>query len=456
MVEGVETIAGGQRNPWLRAPVQIALSYLLVIVAGTVFLSQGFATPPQAPPLTFQQALFTATSATCVTGLTVVNTAQDLSHWGQIIIFALFQLGGIGILSMAFLVFRGIGLRNASGNEVVESTLSRSILEAHPKRALQVVLGGTLFAEICGALCLWPFLSAENHPFWKALFLSVSSFCNAGFDNLDAGNGLQAYAGHPAIGFVLMSLWLAGGLGFLVPLAILQRRNRSRQPMDHTARLALLASAILIPLGAIVIFVCENFGGQLADFSWHERFTLALFQGNTTRTAGFSMLDLAEARRITLVCMIPFMLIGGAPGGTAGGIKTVTILVVLSALWSRGRGESKTTLWQRTLSQSVIQQALWIAVLFVIFHGAFTICLTAFEAPDKASFEQLVFEAASALGTVGLGTGITAELSVASQYTLTLAMFIGRIGALTILLALMQTPPKVIRMRYPHTKVYVG
>ncbi|KAA3607088.1 MAG: Trk family potassium uptake protein [Planctomycetota bacterium] len=444
--------AGGKRNPWLRAPVQITFSFVVLIYLGTWLLSLPIASADPQSPLLFRQAFFTSVSATCVTGLSVLSVAESLSGFGQGVLLGLFQLGGLGIMTLAFLVFRSLSRHiGVEGGELLQATLSQSALRSRPRRVMLVVLGGTLAVELLGALCLWPFLRGESDPVWKAIFLSVSAFCNAGFDNLD--HGLPAYAGSWPVGLSLLILWLAGGLGFFVPLAWWERKNHGD---GLTVRMVIWATAILIPLGALLFYFGEASRPEFAQRPGNQKVLLALFQGNSTRTAGFSMLDLDHIGRFSLISMIPLMLIGGAPGGTAGGIKTTTAWIFLAGLWARLRDQPRVVLWRRSLPQEILRHAIWITVLMVLLQGGFTLILCALEPDPEFRFEALVFESASALATVGLSTGITSELSPASQYTLCLAMFIGRIGPLTLLLALLARPRPTLRFRYPDTEVYIG
>lgn len=444
------------RNAWLRAPVLVTLGFGLAIVAGTVLLGLPSAVAAGHPPLRLDQALFTATSAVCVTGLTVVSTARELSGFGQGVVLALLQLGGIGVMTLAVLVFESLrGAVATESGEVLETTLGGEKWLGHPRRALGLVLGSTLALEALGFLALWPALRGEPEAAWKALFLAVSAFCNAGFDNLE--NGLSPYAGSWAVGLPLLLLWLAGGLGFVVPAALLRRmlRNGRKHRLAAGARLILILGGLFALAGPALYALCESFGGAMSGRDPSEQLMLALFQGNTTRTAGFSMVDLAEARRITLVTMIPLMLLGGAPGGTAGGMKTTTAWLFLATIWARIRGRRDVVVLGRSLPQAIIRRAIMICFLVVGLHALLVVWLTACEDPARFRFEDLAFEAASAIGTVGLSTGLTAELGGPSRLALVLAMFIGRLGPLTLVYAVFRQAPES-PLRLPHAEFPVG
>ncbi len=449
------TREGGRRNPLLRAPVLVSLGFLAAILVGTVLLSQPSAVAVGRAPLSFVQALFTATSAVCVTGLTVVGTAQDLSLHGQAAVLVMFQLGGLGVMTLAFLVFESLrGNTAQESGEVLESTLTGDVFRGNPRRALTMVLGGTLILELGGFLALLPAMSGEAHPAWKALFLSVSAFCNAGFDNLD--HGLAPYSGSWAVGLPLLTLWLAGGLGFIVPAALWDRGLfRVHRRLSLSARLILIAGLFLAILGPLLFLLSESFGGSLSGLPWSERLLLALFQGNTTRTAGFSMLDLSQVRRLTVILMIPFMLVGGSPGGTAGGMKTTTVWIFLATLAARVRGHRRVVLAGRTIPIGVIRRAVLVCTSMVAIHFLATLLLAAFEPGENLPFEDLAFEAASALGTVGLSTGVTPELGTASHLVLVLTMLIGRLGPLTVAYALLRRKPEK-HLVFPPADVPVG
>ncbi|TAH38282.1 MAG: hypothetical protein EYC70_06565 [Planctomycetota bacterium] len=454
MARTISTRAGGQRNPWLRAPLLVTLGFLAAMLAGSALLTLPACTAAGERPLTYLEALFTSTSAVCVTGLTVVDTAHRLSFHGQLVVLLLVQAGGLGIMTLAFLVFLSLGLRSSTtGGELLSSTLSELVYHKNPRQAFGLVVGGTLLVELLGALILLQSLHPEDRSLWKAVFLSICAFCNAGFDNLESG--LAPYSATWGVGLPLLSLWLLGGLGFIVPVAIAAKLRRGSQAaLDLSAAMILVASALLVPLGALLFALTEG-SGLLAGRPWSEQLLLCLFQGNAPRTAGFSMVDLGQAARLTLLTQVVLMLMGGAPGGTAGGVKTTTAWIFCATLWARLRSEEEVVIGRRTIPIGAIRNAVMICVFMVLCHGIFTCMLSVFEGLDMR-LEQLTFEVASALGTVGLSTGITAELSAPSQLTLILAMLVGRLGPLTFVYAFLRVKREPRRVFYPHSEVYVG
>ena len=447
---------GGRRNLWLRPPALVTLGFLLSILIGTVLLGSPKAVVAGRAPLSPNEALFSATSATCVTGLTVVGTAADLSRYGQLIVLILLQIGGIGILSLSILVYTGLTARTGTtSGELLEGRLGGGALRGGPRTTFLLVVGGTFSVELLGALALRPALRGADATWWHAVFLSVSSFCNAGFDNLDAG--LAPYAGSWAVGLPLLVLWLLGGLGFLIPVAVIARLRAGRsRTLDLNAAMILKGTALLMTAGALVFFACEAFGGLLSGRPLHEQLLLALFQGNTTRTAGFSMLDLASAQRVTLLALIPFMLIGGAPGSTAGGIKITAAWIFVAMLWNRMQGGQRLIIARRTIPLRFIRRSILITVLMIGMFGLLTLLLALLDRRHAFSLEALAFESASALGTVGLSTGITPELAPAAQGLLVAAMLFGRLGPLTAVYLLVPEITHSERVLYPRADVYVG
>ena len=437
-----------------RSHVFVVLGFVLGIFVGTVLLGMPQAVPEGQLPLSLSEAFFTSTSAVCVTGLTVVSTCQDLSFWGQGVLLALFQLGGLGVMTLAVLVFESLRRRIAGqSGELLEHTLSDYVFQGNPRRTLAFVLGGTLFMETLGFCLLYPTFAQEPNPAWNALFLSVSAFCNAGFDNLQYG--LAPYAENSTVAFTLSSLWLAGGFGFILPAAIHAWLRKGTKRLDASARMILWSGFALILLGPALYWLTESNGGLLSSYPTTKQAVLSFFQGNTSRTAGFSMMDLSEARRITLLTIIPLMLIGAAPGGTAGGIKTTTLWIFLAALAAHIRGQRKVVLYGRRIPQGIVRRSILICSMMTALWAGLTGLLALLDTASRFSLEALSFEAASALGTVGLSTGITSELPLGSQMALAVAMFIGRLGPLTVAWALFRSLPED-PLDYPDGAIPVG
>lgn len=451
MAQPILTVPGGRRNPWLRAPLLVAIGFVLAIAAGTVLLHLEGAVAAGRAPLTWSQALFMSTSATCVTGLSVVDVARELSHFGQVVLLAQIQLGGLGIMTLAFLVLLGLGAATSAGGEVLQSTLGEIVYHYRPRRALLLVVGSTIAIEAAGALFLRTQLDEPNAT-WKCVFLAISAFCNAGFDNLE--QGLGPYHAHWGVAAPLLLLWLSGGLGFIVPAAIASRVRRGRgAPLDLSATMILRAALLLIPLGAVLFALTEG-GGLLAGRPLHEQALLCLFQGNTPRTAGFSLVDYGDASRATLFSQSALMLIGSAPCSTAGGMKVTAVWVFFAALWARMLNRDQVLISRRAVPVAVIRQAMIVCVSMLLVYAAMAAVVGAVE--PAVRFEAVAFEVASALGTVGLSTGITKGLSEPAHLLLVLAMFIGRLGPLGFVYALVRVRPRKITVRFPESDVCVG
>lgn len=447
----VFTVAGGQRSRWLRAPLLVALGFVVVIAIGSALLALPAAVAATRAPLNWSDALFMATSATCVTGLSVVSVAGDLSLFGQVVILVLVQIGGLGIMTLAFLVLLSLGGETTAGAEVLQSTLSDLVYRYQPRRALLLVVGGTLLIEAAGAAILVSQLP-EGSAAWKAAFLSVCAFCNAGLDNLDAG--LAPYHASWGIGMPILLLWLLGGLGFIVPVALVAKwRQGTGAPLDLSASMILRGSAVLIVLGAVLFALTEG-SGLLAGRPFGEQVLLCLFQGNTTRTAGFSMVDYGDADRATLLTQIVLMLIGAAPGSTAGGAKITAVWVFGAALWARLLRRNQVLIGRRAVATTTIRHAMIVCVFVLLAHGLLTVAVAIAE-PAKP-LEAVTFEVASALGTVGLSTGITPGLSLAGKLLIVLTMFVGRLGPLGFVYAFVRVKQRRSTIRFPESDVCVG
>jgi len=447
------------------------LSFGTVILAGTLLLWLPAAS--REAPLGFVDALFTATSATCVTGLTVVDTGIHFTLFGQLVILALIQIGGLGIMTLGtffILSFGGrLGLR---GRDVVSRTLTgdhRSDL----RRILRNVFYLTVAVEAAGAFLLaGRFLERMDLPqaIYEGVFHSVSAFCNAGFGlHPDSFIGWQRDWG---VNLVLMSLIVTGGLGFvvLIDVARLFRRpepdGRDDRPpgrrhrLSLHSRLTLLFSAGLILVGA-VIFLLLEWQDTLVDLPLGGKLIASFFQSVTARTAGFNTVPIGLTSNATLFLFILLMFVGGAPGSCAGGIKVTTLGVLVTMAVNRIRGNAEVSLFRRRIPERTVSEAMGIATLGMTVVILFTFLLVAIEvgalsyATTQGAFIRLAFESVSAFGTVGLSTGVTPELSTVGRLLITLLMFIGRLGPLTMVLAVAARVRKPL-YRYVEERVMVG
>ena len=434
----------------------IAGVFALIIAVGTALLMMPAASR-SGVGCSFRGALFTATSATCVTGLTLFDTWSQWSGFGQTVILCLIEIGGLGFMSAAsvfvFLLRRRVGMKQRL---VMAQALSVDDMSAVVDLQ-KVVLKGSLSIQLIGALILmlrfWPDVGLKRALCW-GVFHSVSAFCNAGFDIMgvfDPGTSIMRYNTDYVVCLTLMALVVLGGLGFFVWEEVARVRNFRR--LSVYSKLVLIISGALLIFGmtAFVVLEWDN-PGTLGDMSWHHKLLNAAFQSVTVRTAGFISVDQGALTDAGKAVSIVLMLIGGSSGSTAGGMKTVTILVMLLFLWNRFRGRETVTVFKKTIPNSQVLDALTIAAVMLglaIFGGIFISATSGF------GFTDALYEAASAIATVGLSAAGTANMSVLSQYLIILYMYFGRVGVLTIALGFLEDR-KAERFRYAQTKLMIG
>ena len=440
----------------LSRPQLVVFSFLAIIGIGALGLSLPRAT---ASPdgLGFIDTLFTATSAVCVTGLTVINVASDLSPLGQGLLLALIQLGGLGLMTFtaffSLVLGRDISLR---GELVMRDALDIRTL-GRLTGLIIGILSITVIAEGIGAFLLfifWPteFSSTGQGIFW-GLFHSISAFSNAGFSLLPT-NDFSVYRGAFVVNFTMMVLIVLGGLGFFVIQNLLRVSpwgaggGKARPRLTVHTKLVLTMTAILIGLGTTLFFILER-GGAMADYTLGEQMTASLFQAVTARTAGFSTVSIAQLAYPTAFLLMILMFIGASPGSTGGGVKTSTIGILLATIRGILKGRTQTELFQRTIPQDQVNRAL--AVIFIAF-GVVSTAVFAMVLVESRPFLDVLLETISAFGTVGLSRGITSELSTAGKVILMLTMLAGRIGPLTLALAIGE---REVRGEYEYPQEYV-
>lgn len=429
----------------------IIAGYLAVILIGTLLLALPVSSRT-GQWTSFEEVLFTATSAACVTGLVLMDTAVYWSLFGQIVILVLIQIGGLGIISVTAFIMA------ASGKKI--SLLQRSLLQesisAHYVGGI-VKMTGFIFkvafaAELLGAAVMLPaFCSAFGlSGIWMALFHSVSAFCNAGFDIMGQQTGsfssLTCFGDDPGVVIPVSLLILIGGIGFLTwdDLAVHGFRIR-RYRMQSKAILSVTAALILIP-AAIFFF------GDFSGFGLKQRICLSVFQAITPRTAGFSTADPASMSGAGQAVTIALMLVGGSPGSTAGGIKTTALAVLLANAASVIRRKKSAQLFGRRIEDQTIKSAATLLMIYLFFAltGALVI-----SAVDVLPFSLCLFETVSAIGTVGLSLGITPSVGLLSRLILICLMFLGRVGGLTLMFAAVNSSGTEVAQR-PIEKINVG
>lgn len=437
------------------SPTQtIALAFVGVILAGTLLLMLPLSSNDGVSP-GFLPSLFTATSATCVTGLVLFDTGMQWSCFGQSVIIILIEIGGLGFMSAAsffvFLLRKRVGLKQRM---VMAQALSVQDM-AGIVRLQKIVLFGSLIIQLIGAVILsayfWPrygFLQAVRY----GLFHSISAFCNAGFDIFGFGNSLVNFHSDPVVLLTLGALVTVGGLGFFVWEEVI--RLRSWKKFSVYTKLVLLMTGILLVAGGIGICVLEwNNPATLGKLPWQEKILGGVFQSFTTRTAGFDAINQGGLTDGGKVLTMVLMMIGGSSGSTAGGIKTVTMMVLLLFLWSQIRGKGSVQVFKRTVPDSQVLNAMTVSSIMIslaLFGGLF-LCVT-----SPVGFTDGLYESVSALATVGLSTGITTSLSIPSQILLIIYMYFGRVGVLTLSLGFLMGNQAQERFRYAHTNFLIG
>ena len=436
-------------------PRLIVFYILCTIVAGTVLLMLPISTR-SGESAGFEVAFFTATSASCVTGLVLKDTYTFWSSFGQAVILLLIQVGGLGFMSFITLVShtmgKSIGLRDRK--LIMESSGSLE-LDGILKMLKRIVIG-TLSVELCGALLL-SFRFCRDFGLWRgiyfSLFHSVSAFCNAGFDLMGINepfSSLASYVTDPLVNFTLILLILIGGLGFIVWDDVLKNRLNFKRYRLHT-KLVLTATVVLVFLPTVLFLVFE-YNHSLNGLSIGEKILASLFQAITPRTAGFATLNNSSFADSTVLMTVVLMLIGGNSGSTAGGMKVTTIIVLLLSMISSSRKSDSISIFRRRIDYSVVHQASSIAFIYVAVTviGTCILCTV-----DGISLSASLFEVSSAVGTVGSSMSMTPALSSFSHYMLTLLMFGGRAGGLTLALVLAERK-KNIQATHPLEKILIG
>ena len=422
-----------------------------MIILGSILLMLPIATR-DGKGAVFSDALLTATSTVCVTGLVIHDTATYWSIFGQCVILILIQIGGMGIVTVAVSVAmfsgRKIGLMQ-------RSTMQEAVSAHHLGgivRLTKFILKTTVCIELIGAALLLPTFIRDfgmMRGIWYALFHSVSAFCNAGFDLIgvkEPFSSLTSYSSQPFFNFTVMALIIIGGIGFLTWEDIKNNKFHFRK-YRMQSKVILTVTGILIILPALYFFFFEYQSLPLG-----ERILVSLFQSVTTRTAGFNTTDLTSFSETGQMLMILLMLIGGSPGSTAGGIKTTTIAVLVSSALSVFRKEEDTLLFKRSISEDTVKSAATILLLYIgLFIGGGMIISRL----ENIPLLPALFETASAIGTVGLSLGITSQLGIVSQFILIVLMFFGRVGGLTLIFATM-TKTAANAAKYPQEKMTVG
>lgn len=451
-------------SAWMKttAPVRVIVaSFFLLVALGTLLLALPIssATGTLTNPL---DALFTATSATCVTGLSVVDTTAHWSPFGQAVILILIQMGGLGLSTFAtgfsLLIHRRLGLREmlltgeASGSDMPGAA-----------SLLKLMLGFTFACELLGAgLLMLRFVPEYGAAgVWPSVFVAVSAYCNAGFDILGfvpGNSSLTAFAGDPLVSLTISGLIIIGGLGFVVVRDIYQckllspLRRQGRKKLSFHTQICFRATFVLLAVGTAGFFLLE-YGRTMEHLNVLEKLNAAFFQSVNTRTAGFASVDIAAQDPFTKVLSTALMFVGGCPGSTAGGVKTTTLVVLVVTVISTLRGRTEASVLKHRFAPGVVYKSLTVVLLGlgVVFADACALVLL----NPQLRFIDLLYESASAFGTAGLSASLTPKLESVSRLLLCATMFIGRVGPLSFGLSILmraKSAPSIL----PEGRMLIG
>ena len=440
-------------------PVQVlALGFLAVLLIGTGMLMLPISTAT-GEKTSFIDALFTSTSAVCVTGLTTVDTAGHWSYFGKTVIIFLIQIGGLGFMSFATLFALILGKRVSLKERLILQEAVNATYISGIVKLVKYILSFTFAIEGIGALIL----STQFIPkygFFKGIYFSIfhaiSAFCNAGFDLI--GDSLRPYQGNIVIILTISALIIIGGIGFAVLLDIFNA-SQSTRLYTHT-KFVLVLTVILLVTGTVFIFIMEyNNPETIGNMKFGGKLLNSFFASVSSRTAGFYSVSLSSLTTGSIFLYFILMFIGGSPGSTAGGVKTTTIGLICLTVISGLRGKEDTELFKRRVSKDVIYKAFSILFLSLIIVVTITMLLSNTEADtlvngELVPLESIIFEAISAFGTVGVTLGITPYLSFVGKLLIILTMYIGRVGPITLVMAITRQKKKNAgNIKYPEAKI---
>ncbi|MBR3908135.1 MAG: Trk family potassium uptake protein [Clostridia bacterium] len=433
----------------------IALGYFLITLAGTFLLMLPFATRSgvSAP---FGTAIFTSVSASCVTGLILENTVTYWSLFGQIVILALIQLGGLGYMTIATVFYRLIIRKHGLREKVIMAESINTTRMNNFSSLIKKIFLGSIIIEFTGAVLLsirFVSLFGWAKGIYYGVFHSISAFCNAGFDLLGSPtpfNSLVAFNNDPLVILVISALVILGGLGFLVWDDISLKRFRFKKLNLHS-KIVLTVSAVLLCLGTLLFFIFEN-NKLFSDMSFSSKLLNSFFSAVTPRTAGFNTVDIASFSEASKLLTIILMFIGGSSGSTAGGIKTTSLFIIFAFVASKVRGKDSISAFNKSIKDEFLHKALLVSTInmSLALTGTFIIA-----AVEPASLSNIFIETFSAISTVGLSAGLTSSLGVVSQIVLMILMFCGRVGSVSFAAALFEkrNPAPIT---YPAESITVG
>jgi len=447
----------------LSPPQILVLGFLTLIIVGAILLSFPFASV-DGQPLNIVDALFTSTSAVCVTGLVVLDTGTHFTLFGQIIIITLIQCGGLGFMTMASLIFLMVGKRITLKERMLLKEALNEFSISSVVKLVRMVIFVTFSIEIIGAI----FFAIRFIPqfgvskgIYFSIFHSISAFCNAGFDLMGGFNSFIAYVDDGLVNIVMITLITLGGLGFVV-LSDIYRKilNWHNYRLKLHTKIVLIASLSLLLIGFAIYYPLElNNPKTLGLLSSRGKFWGGVFQSVTPRTAGLSTIDQNNLTLGSKFLTMILMYIGASPAGTGGGVKTTTAFIVFLLIKSVVQGHDDVTFLQRRIDQGTVKRAVTLLFggLFLVIVVALSLIILESGTSAVMTFENILFEAFSAFGTVGLGTGVTPYLTSTSRIILIFAMFAGRVGLMTVMYAIANRMIKYhTRIRYTKENIMIG
>lgn len=441
-------------------PGQKIIGYFaLGIAIGTILLMLPVSSTGK--PIAFIDALFTSTSAICVTGLVVLDTARDYSTFGQVVIMLLIQLGGLGIMTFATIFLLAAGARLPYLDRLGLTHSFGSETGARSAQLLKAVFITTIIVETIGTVALYVQFRPQFPPgtaAFHAVFHSIAAFCNAGFSTFSTN--LEAYKGDTSILVTISLLIIIGGLGFAVIGETLDRLRNRKNRLSLHSKLCLTTTAVLIVAGTVAFLVIEG-PNAFKGVGFVERTMNACFQSVTARTCGFTIIPQAHLTDLSLLVTIVLMFVGTCPGSTGGGVKTTTLAVISLLLFNRVQGRRTVAAFKRTITNDSVLSALYVFLLALLLIVAMLAVFMFIEergvahSASQGWFMKSLFEVVSAFGTVGLSTGITPQLGFLGKFTLVVTMFIGRVGLLTLAYSVAR-PSKKSEIVYLDEPVMVG
>ena len=441
----------GKKHYRLSGAQTILLGFVLLILAGAILLMLPFSSR-SGEWTRFSDALFTATSASCVTGLVLYDTWTHWTVFGQIVILSLIQIGGMGVVTMTTVLSKLVGKKlGLQARATMQEAVSAPNLGEIMKYTRFIFLGCLIF-EVLGAVAMSPVFISEYgvlKGIWVSVFTSISAFCNAGFD-LNGTHGefssMMPYMDNPVIVLTLVFLILTGGLGFLTWMDI-RKHGLKFYKYSTQSKLIIVMEIILVFIPMIYLWF-----GEYGDLPYGQRFFASLFQAVTPRTAGFNTTDYNDFSGTGVVMTVILMLIGGAPGSTAGGMKITTVTILFLTMLAFFKHEKSPAVFKRRITSEAIYGAVAVFMLDILLcvFGAMSIAKI-----EHAAFLKAVFESASAVGTVGLSMGLTPNLSIFSKIILIILMYTGRVGGLTLVFAAI-TRKSLGNRQYPADNIAVG